>query len=92
MVRDRCRLFEPDAGLELLSQELKIALGWLWTVKYINQMSDMLQLVVEIGNAQAMTLPVTRTLRVRNLDDKLKHVGHLVSRFFQRLGLSYMPL
>ena len=43
-------------------------------------MSDMLQLVVEIGNTQAMILP-RRTLRVPNLDDKLKHVGHLVVQF-----------
>ena len=33
-------------------------------------MSDMLQLVVEIANTQAMILPVT--LSVPNLDDKLK--------------------
>jgi len=44
-------------------------------------MSDMLQLVVTIGITQAMILPVTYTLRVTNLDDKLKHVGHLVYVF-----------
>jgi hypothetical protein len=34
------------------------------------------QLVVEIHNTQAFILPVTRTLRVPNPDDKLKHIGH----------------
>jgi hypothetical protein len=42
-------------------------------------MSDMLQLVVEIAITQAMILPVSRTLRAPNLDDKLKHVGHLTT-------------
>ncbi len=44
-------------------------------------MSDMLQLVVGIGNTQAMILPVMSHIRVPNLDDKLKHVGHLIVRF-----------
>jgi hypothetical protein len=35
-------------------------------------MSDMLQLVVVIGNIQAMMLPVTCQLRFPNLDDKLE--------------------
>jgi hypothetical protein len=39
-------------------------------------MSDMLQLVVEIRNPQAMILLVTSVIRVPNIDDKLKHVGH----------------
>ena len=41
-----------------------------------SSMSDMLQLVVEIHNTQAMILLVTSPIRVPNLDDKLKHVGH----------------
>jgi len=39
-------------------------------------MSDMLQLVVEIGKAQCATLRVVSSLSVHDLDDKLKHVGH----------------
>jgi hypothetical protein len=39
-------------------------------------MSDMLQLVVEIRNPQAKVLLVTSAIRVPNIDDKLKHVGH----------------
>ena len=35
-------------------------------------MSDMLQLVVEIRNPQAMILLVTSATRVPNIDDKLK--------------------
>ena len=42
-------------------------------------MSDMLQLVVETGITQAMVIPLRRTLKVPNLHDKLKHVGHLVA-------------
>jgi hypothetical protein len=41
-------------------------------------MSDMLQLVVKITYTQAGYYPLRRTLSVANLDDKLKHVGHLV--------------
>jgi hypothetical protein len=36
----------------------------------------MLQLVVGIRNPQAMILLVTSAIRVPNIDDKLKHVGH----------------
>ena len=39
-------------------------------------MSDMLQLVVEIGKAQCATLRLVSSLSVHDLDDKLKHVGH----------------
>jgi hypothetical protein len=39
-------------------------------------MSDMLQLVVWIGNSQCGTLRVYQYLSVVNLDDKLKHIGH----------------
>jgi hypothetical protein len=39
-------------------------------------MSYMLQLVVEIRKPQAMILLVTAAIRVPNIDDKLKHVGH----------------
>ncbi|MGH9967548.1 MAG: hypothetical protein ACREBG_06900 [Pyrinomonadaceae bacterium] len=39
-------------------------------------MSDMLQLV-NMGNSQCATLRVIHCLSVANLDDKLKHVGHL---------------
>ena len=41
-------------------------------------MSDMLQLVVEIHNTQAMILPVTSQIEVPNPDDHLKHAGHLI--------------
>jgi hypothetical protein len=37
-------------------------------------MSDMLQLVVEIGNIHATILRKRRTLSVAKLNDKLKHV------------------
>jgi hypothetical protein len=40
-------------------------------------MSDMLQLVVEIVNSQCVTLLEYHWLNVGNLDDKLKHIGHL---------------
>jgi hypothetical protein len=43
---------------------------------FASSMSDMLQLVVEIRNPQAMILLVTSAIRVPNIDDKLKHVGH----------------
>jgi hypothetical protein len=42
-----------------------------------NQMSDMLQLVVEIIYTLAGYYPLPRILSVANLNDKLKHVGHL---------------
>ena len=38
-------------------------------------MSDMLQLVVEIHNTQAMVLLASYIER-SNLHDKLKHIGH----------------
>jgi hypothetical protein len=41
-------------------------------------MSDMLQLVVNIGDTQFATLRVYHFLSVAMLDDELKHVGHLV--------------
>jgi hypothetical protein len=44
-------------------------------------MSDMLRLVVEISNIQCPTLPVKSRLQIGDLDDKLKHVGHLVVAF-----------
>jgi len=40
-------------------------------------MSDMLQLVVEIGITQAVIVPGTPEFRVPNLNYKLKHIGHL---------------
>jgi len=36
----------------------------------------MLQLVVEIGNTQALILPATSHIESSQVDDKLKHVGH----------------
>jgi hypothetical protein len=39
-------------------------------------MSDMLKLVVRIGNSQYATLQAYHCLSVVNLHDKLKHVGH----------------
>lgn len=39
-------------------------------------MFDMLQLVVEIGKTQCTTQQVVSRLKVGDLADKLKHVGH----------------
>jgi len=44
----------------------------------MEQMSDMLQLVVENGDTQSTTLRLVSCLSVDDLDDKLKHVGHLI--------------
>jgi hypothetical protein len=52
-------------------------------------MSDMLQLVVDICDTQAM-ITVTSHIESSNLDDKLKHVGHLERNV--NAGSLYIPL
>jgi hypothetical protein len=49
-------------------------------------MSDILQLVVEIRNPQAMILLVTSAIRVPNIDDNLKQVGHRCATYIVALS------
>ena len=47
-------------------------------------MSDMLQLVVKIGNAHVRRNGYHQCLSLGNHYDKLKHVGHLVVQFLKK--------